>query len=87
MEPTVTAETRWRQVTVASINGLMHAGWIPAAVADGEGELVNINGECFTIMALYPSVTTRDNKLPLWDTAKPWEDPEEADGQEDSAAG
>ena len=69
---------RVRQVTLAAEDGTLHAGWIPAAVADRDGALVNIAGQCFTVMSLYPSVTLPDNRLPVWGSAMPWTEQDEA---------
>ncbi len=54
----------------------MMIGWIPALVGQEVNARVDIHGEAYAVVEVYPSTETRDNKLLVWETAKPWKDPE-----------
>jgi hypothetical protein len=65
--------TRWRQVTLERARtGEQRACWVPELAADTVGELVDIEGEAYTIRELYPPVDAPDNNRPQYPTAHVW---------------
>jgi hypothetical protein len=76
-----------RLVTIATAEGELSAGWLPADVAGLPNDLVWIDRRIFTVLEIGAPCPHPTNGLPRWLLARPWIDPADLYDAEDAPCG